>query len=256
LSTRQPDEKRMSFLEHLEELRWRILKSLAAVIVFSIVAYFFSSHLLTLLIKPVPSDVQLIFTSPTGAFLVSIKIAIIFGIIASLPVIFYQAWQFVFPGLLESEAKILSVLISSAMVCFLLGATFAFLVILPLGLRFLFSFQTGQLLPMPDIGSYIGFAGRLILAFGLVFEMPLLSFALSKLGILTPAFLRKRRRYAVVSIFIAAAILTPPDVITQLMLAAPLVLLYEISIWISAAINRSSSAKRQQAAEEERTSDD
>lgn len=245
MRTRRRDEKRMSFLEHLEEFRWRILKSLAAVVVASIVAYIFSGHLLNLLIRPVPPDVQLIFTTPAGAFLVRIKVALIFGLLGSLPVIFYQAWQFVFPGLLRSEVKLLSAVVLSATGCFLLGAAFALFVILPLGLRFLFSFQTGQLVPMPDINSYVGFAGRLFLAFGAVFELPLLSFILSKMGILTPVFLRRQRRYAVVVIFIAAAILTPPDVITQGMLAAPLILLYEISVWISAAASREKPGRRQ-----------
>ncbi|MCK4272099.1 twin-arginine translocase subunit TatC [bacterium] len=243
LNSRPRDEKRMPFLEHLEELRWRILKSLAVVVILSIVAYIFSKDLLNLLIKPVPPDIQLIFITPTGAFLVSIKVAIIFGLMGSLPVIFYQTWQFIFPGLLKSEIKMAVVLVLSATVCFLLGATFAFFVILPFGLRFLFSFQTVQLVPMPDISSYIGFAGRLFLAFGIVFELPLLSFILSKMGVLTPAFMRRQRRYAVVVIFIAAAILTPPDVITQVMLATPLILLYEISVWISAAVCKAQKQK-------------
>ena len=232
------DEKRMSFLDHLEELRWRILKSLAVVILFSIVAYLFSEHLLSFLTRPVPEDVQLIFTTPTGAFLVSIKVAIIFGILASLPVIFYQIWAFVIPGLLEKEIRLAVAVVASATLCFLLGFAFAYFIILPFGLRFLFSFQTSYLAPMPDISSYVGFAGRLFLAFGIVFELPLLSFLLSKMGLLKPAFLRSKRRYAIAVIFILAALLTPPDVITQILLAAPLILLYEVSIWISAAVTR------------------
>ena len=232
------DEKRMSFLDHLEELRWRILKSLAVVILFSIVAYLFSEHLLSFLTRPVPEDVQLIFTTPTGAFLVSIKVAIIFGILASLPVIFYQIWAFVIPGLLEKEIRLAVAVVASATLCFLLGFAFAYFIILPFGLRFLFSFQTSYLAPMPDISSYVGFAGRLFLAFGIVFELPLLSFLLSKMGLLTPAFLRSKRRYAIAVIFILAALLTPPDVITQILLAAPLILLYEVSIWISVAVTR------------------
>ncbi len=232
------DDKRMSFLDHLEELRWRILKSLAVVILFSIVAYLFSEHLLSFLTRPVPEDVQLIFTTPTGAFLVSIKVAIIFGILASLPVIFYQIWAFVIPGLLEKEIRLAVAVVASATLCFLLGFAFAYFIILPFGLRFLFSFQTSYLAPMPDISSYVGFAGRLFLAFGIVFELPLLSFLLSKMGLLTPAFLRSKRRYAIAVIFILAALLTPPDVITQILLAAPLILLYEVSIWISAAVTR------------------
>jgi sec-independent protein translocase protein TatC len=244
------NEKRMSFLEHLEELRWRILKSLAAVVVASIIAYFFSERLQALLTKPIPPDVQMIFTTPAGAFLVRIKIALIFGLAGSLPVVFYQAWQFVFPGLLESEVKMVSVLVLAATACFLLGAAFALFVILPLGLRFLFSFQTNQLVPMPDIGSYIGFAGRLFLAFGVVFQLPLVSFILSKMGILTPAFMRRQRRYAIVIIFIGAAILTPPDVVTQVMLAIPLVLLYEFSVWISAVASREKADKKRTAVKE------
>jgi len=236
LKKKTRDEKRMSFLDHLEELRWRILKSLAVVILFSIVAYFFSQHLLSFLTRPVPADVQLIFTTPTGAFLVSIKVAIIFGILASLPVIFYQVWAFITPGLMEKEIRLAVVVVGSATLCFLIGFAFAYFIILPFGLRFLFSFQTSYLAPMPDISSYVGFAGRLFLAFGIVFELPLLSFMLSKMGLLTPAFLRRQRRYAIAVIFILAAILTPPDVITQVLLAAPLILLYEVSIWISAAV--------------------
>ena len=228
----------MSFLDHLEELRWRILKSLAVVILFSIVAYLFSEHLLSFLTRPVPEDVQLIFTTPTGAFLVSIKVAIIFGILASLPVIFYQIWAFVIPGLLEKEIRLAVTVVASATLCFLLGFAFAYFIILPFGLRFLFSCQTSYLAPMPDISSYVGFAGRLFLAFGIVFELPLLSYLLSKMGLLTPAFLRSKRRYAIAVIFILAALLTPPDVITQILLAAPLILLYEVSIWISAAVTR------------------
>jgi sec-independent protein translocase protein TatC len=250
LRTSSRDEKRMSFLGHLEELRWRILKSMAVVVAASIVAYIFSEHLLNLLTRPVPSDVQMIFTTPAGAFLVRIKVALIFGLLASLPVVFYQAWQFVFPGLLESEIKMVVTLVFSATICFLLGAAFVLLVILPLGLRFLFSFQTSQLVPMPDINSYIGFAGRLFLAFGVVFQLPLVSFILSKMGILTPDFLRRKRRYAIVVIFAAAAILTPPDVITQVMLAIPLVLLYELSVWISAVASRERPVKELTASEE------
>jgi len=249
LKKKTRDEKRMSFLDHLEELRWRILKSLAVVILFSIVAYIFSEHLLSFLTRPVPEDVQLIFTAPTGAFLVSIKAAIIFGILASLPVIFYQIWAFVAPGLVEKEIRLAIVVVASATLCFLLGFAFAYFIILPFGLRFLFSFQTSYLAPMPDIGSYIGFAGRLFLAFGIVFELPLLSFLLSKMGLLTPGFLKKQRRYAIAVIFILAAILTPPDVITQILLAAPLILLYEISIWISAAVT--GKRDRARAAQEE-----
>jgi sec-independent protein translocase protein TatC len=242
----------MAFLEHLEELRWRILKSLAAVIIASIVAYIFSSHLLNLLIRPVPPDVQLIFTAPAGAFLIRIKISLIFGLLGGVPVLFYQAWKFIFPGLFDSEIKLVSVVVLSGTVCFLLGAAFALFVILPLGLRFLFSFQTAQLMPMPDINNYVGFAGRLFLAFGAVFELPLLSFILSKMGILTPSFLRRQRRYAIVVIFIAAAILTPPDVITQALLAAPLILLYEISVWISAAVSREPQEKKLSTIETEK----
>jgi sec-independent protein translocase protein TatC len=250
LKKKPRDEKRMSFLDHLEELRWRILKSLAAIILFSVVAYFFSERLLDFLTRPVPEDVQLIFTTPTGAFLVSIKAAIIFGVLASLPVIFYQAWQFVAPGLVETEIRLAVAVVASATICFLLGFAFAYYIILPFGLRFLFSFQTTYLTPMPDISSYVGFAGRLFIAFGIVFELPLLSFILSRMGLMTPDFLRRWRRYAIAVIFILAAILTPPDVITQILLAIPLILLYELSVWISAVTTRKRKGSMAEGSEE------
>lgn len=235
-------DKEMPFLDHLEELRWRLLKSIAAVIVSAVVVYFFSDLVLSLLIKPYndaieylqkPEAQKLIFLSPTGGFMVRLKLSVFMGIIISLPVIFYQIWQFVVPGLLSKERKYVPVVALFSTLCFLLGAAFCYLLVLRFGLRFLLDFETADLVATISINEYLSFVTMLILVFGLVFELPILSFFLTKLGLVTPAFLRHYRRHGIVAMVVLAAIITPPDVFTQLLLAGPLAILYEISIFVS-----------------------
>ncbi len=246
----QRDEREMPFLEHLEELRWRIIKSLIAVAVGALAAYFFSDRILDILIAPYQSafrhlaangndtslpDIsrRLIFLSPTEGFLVRIKVALFAGFLASLPVIFYQMWKFVAPGLLEKEERYLKTIVTLSVVCFAVGALFCYFVILRFGLRFLLGFETSTIIAAISISKYLGFVTMLLLVFGLVFELPVVTLFLAKLGFLTPPFMRHYRRYAYVVFFVFAAVLTPPDVFTQIMLAGPLILLYEISIWIA-----------------------
>lgn len=236
------DEKEMPFLDHLEELRWRLIKSIAAVVISSVVVYFFSDLVLSLLIKPYndaivylqkPNAQKLIFLSPTGGFMIRIKLSVFMGLLLSLPVIFYQLWQFVVPGLLSKERKYVPLVALFSTVCFLLGAAFCYLLVLRFGLRFLLDFETADLVATISINEYLSFVTMLILVFGLVFELPILSFFLAKLGLITPAFLRHYRRHGIVIMFVLSAIITPPDVFTQVLLAAPLVVLYEISILVS-----------------------
>jgi len=236
------EDKEMPFLDHLEELRWRLIKSIAAVIISAIVVYFFSDQVLSLLIKPYndaiaylqKADAQkLIFLTPTGGFMIRIKLSVFMGIIISLPIIFYQLWQFIVPGLLSKERKYVPVVVLFSTLCFLLGAAFCYLLVLRYGLRFLLDFETADLVATISINEYLSFVTMLILVFGLVFELPILSFFLTKLGLVTPAFLRHYRRHGIVTMVVLAAIITPPDVFTQLLLAAPLAILYEISIFVS-----------------------
>jgi len=220
--------KEMSFLDHLEELRKRVIRCLFFIIIFSIVAYFFSEKIINFVSKPIP---HLYFMSPTEAFAIRIKLSLIVGVIVSVPVIFYQAWQFVVPGLLEKEVKIVIPVVVSSTIFFLIGAVFCFFLVLPVGLKFLLGFGTEKLSPLIKITDYINFISYMTLAFGAVFELPVLSYFLAKIGVISAPTLRKGRRYAIVIILILAAALTPgPDIFSQLMLAGPLYILYEISI--------------------------
>ncbi len=231
-------EKKMPFLDHLEELRWTILKSLIAVVIGAIGSYIFSKQIVEFLRRPGPEGLKLIFLGPTEGFMIYIKVSIFAGLILALPFVFYQFWKFIVPGLLEKEKKIVPPIVLFTTFCFLTGAAFAYFVIIPFGLKFLLSFQTDFLEATITIGKYLGFVVTLILIFGVVFELPVLAYFLTKIGILTPEFLSSKRRYGIVIIFIMAAVLTPPDIFTQLMLAVPLIILYEISIWISRLVKR------------------
>lgn len=227
------NERVMPFLDHLEELRNRLLKSILSIVLFTIGSYFISKQLMKILVRPYPFEKKLIFLAPTEGFMVHIKVALFAGIILSLPVIFYQLWKFVAPGLYKKEQKYVPVIVIFSTISFLVGALFCYFVIIPYGLNFLLNFNTEQFEASIQIKEYLKFVTLLILVFGVIFELPLLSYFLTKMGIVTPEFLRTKRRYGIVLIFVFAAVLTPPDVFTQLCLAGPLILLYEISIWVS-----------------------
>ncbi|MEE9441167.1 MAG: twin-arginine translocase subunit TatC [candidate division Zixibacteria bacterium] len=227
----KPPEKEMSFLDHLEELRRRILRSIAAIFIGAIAAYFFSEWLVNVVSAPL-EEVGVYFKAPAEAFLTHIKISLFAGAIISSPFILYQIWMFIGPGLLKSEVKIVIPIVISSTIFFLLGGSFCFFFVIPLAVKFLLEFGTDNMKPMIMIGNYISFAGALVLAFGIVFELPVASFILGRIGVIDHKMLGKGRRYAIVGIFILAAVITPPDLISQLLLAGPLYLLYEISIMV------------------------
>jgi len=232
-------EKKMPFLAHLEELRWTIVRSLIAIVLAAIVAFFFSDEIIRILRYPAPDDLKLIYLSPTEGFLMYIKVSIFAGLIIALPYVAWEVWKFVVPGLLDKERKLVLPIVFFTVLCFATGAVFAYFVILKFGLNFLLGFADPELMVANlTIGKYLGFCVTIILVFGVVFELPVMSFFLSTIGILSPGFLRKYRKHGIVVIFIMAAMLTPPDIVTQLMLAGPLILLYEVSVWVSAAVAR------------------
>ncbi len=238
---RRGGTKEMSFLDHLEELRWRIIKCLASIILLGLVSLLFSETILNLLTHPVvnlPHPPKIIFLSPTGMFVVRIWLALACGVVLGLPVIFYQVWAFVAPGLLARERKYIGGLTLFSTLFFLLGAAFSYFIIVPYGLRFLLGLRTPQIEPQLDVGKYIGFVSRIILAFGAVFQLPIFSLFLTKIGIISPHFLRQKRRYALVLIFVLAAFLTPPDAFTQVAMAFPLIFLYELSILVSVLVSK------------------
>ncbi len=224
----QPRE--MSFLEHLEELRWRLVKSVGAVLVFSIITYFFTDQIIDFITRPID---QVYFTSPTEAFGVRIKLSLFTGLIVGLPVIFYQIWQFVVPGLHRHETRLVIPITILATLFFLIGASFCFFLVMPIGMTFLLGFGTAKLKPLISIGEYVSFVGWMTLGFGAVFELPIISYFLGRLGIIQSSMLRRGRRWAIVIILIVAGAITPsPDMFSQVLLAGPLYILYEISILI------------------------
>jgi sec-independent protein translocase protein TatC len=221
----------MPFLNHLEELRRRLLKSLLALVVMTAVAFYFKNELMTFIVEPL-GNVKLFVTQVTGSFYAYLKVSLIGGVVGASPVVFYQLWAFVSPGLYPRERARVMPLVIVSTVLFLVGAAFCYLVMLPYSLKFLIGFGGDLLSPIITVDSYLTFSGMSMLAFGLGFELPVTAYFLGRVGVISSRFLSKGRPYAVVLILIVAAILTPPDVATQLMLAAPLYLLYEISIII------------------------
>lgn len=222
----------MPFLNHLEELRWRLLKSFLAIIITTIAAFYYAEQIMQFITAPL-GETKLYFTEVTGSFYAFLKLSLLTGILAASPVVFYQLWAFVSPGLYNKEKMAVLPLVFVSTLLFLVGAGFCYYTVLPYSLKFLIDFAGDLLSPLITVGSYITFAGMMMLAFGICFQLPVAAYFLGRIGLINPAFLRKGRRYAVILILIFAAILTPsPDVATQLMLAVPLYLLYELSIII------------------------
>jgi len=226
----------MPFLDHLEELRWRIIKSLAGIVVVGIVGYIFSDQLLALLRLPadrMPNQFNLQILKVPDMLMVKIKIGIFSGLVGALPVIAYQLWKFIAPGLLPHEKQYVPSTVTVVTLCFLLGAAFGYFLILPVALEFLTGLGLGDIQNNFALDAYVTFVTRIILLTGLIFELPVLSFFLTKIGLITPATLRSVRRYAVIIIFVLAAFLTPPDPASMMLMGIPILLLYEISILVS-----------------------
>ena len=232
----QDSDVEMSFLDHIEELRWRIIYSLIGVVVFTIIAWIFIDPIVEIvMLKPArDANAPLQNLKPFGQLFLFLQIAIIVGVVASLPNIFYQFWQFIAPALKKSERKYILWIVFFSTFCFLTGIAFAYFIMLPITMKFAAQFGTPEIANEFAIDEYMSIIISVMLAAGLIFELPMISFFLSKLGILTPKFMRKYRRHAIVIILILAAILSPgTDPVSQIILAVPLVLLYEISIFIS-----------------------
>lgn len=226
----------MSFLEHLEEFRWRIFYTLIGVVLGTIIAWIFIDFLVeqVLLVPAKKSGVNLQNLKPFGQLFLYFQIAVIGGLIISLPNVFYQIWKFIAPALKQNEKKYISLIVFFSTLCFLIGIIFAYFIMLPITLQFAAQFGSSEIENNFAIDEYFSIIISVMLAAGVIFELPILSFMLSKLGILTPKFMRKYRRHSIVAILIVAAVLTPgTDPLAQVLLAIPLVLLYEISIFVS-----------------------
>ena len=224
------DARRLTFIEHLEELRHRLLVCVAAVLVGSVVAYTQAGRILQWLARPVG---RLIFVSPFEAFTAYLHIAIVGGVALALPVVLFEVWRYVGPALSPRERRWLLGGFAASIGLFLSGVAVAYVVVIPLGVRFLLSFANETLQPMIAVGQYVGTVGWMLLAFGLVFQLPIVLVLLAAFGLVTAAQLAGLRPYAVVAIFIVAAAVTPgPDVLSQISIAAPMWALFEASIWL------------------------
>ena len=234
----------MPFLDHLEELRWRILWSLAALLGGMIVAFLLVTKVdvIGFLQAPILPHLQgrkLVYTHPAEPFGITMKVSFGVGLVLALPVIIYQVWAFLSPALYKHEKKVVIPVIGGAVLLFAVGVLVAYKAILPLTLGFLLTFETRALEPMITAGQYFGFAITMSLAFGAVFELPILIVALTSLGIVTPRMLRKFRRYAVILSMVAGALITPGgDILSLAVLTGPIYLLYEGSILLSYLVHR------------------
>lgn len=232
------DAHEMTFLGHLQELRMRLTRCLIAAFVGLLACYGFSEQLFQKLMEPLvtllePAGGSLIYTGLPEAFFTHLKVAAVAGLFAASPYIFYQLWMFVAPGLYEGERKwIVPIAVCSA-ACFVTGALFGYYVVFPFGFQFFLGYATDFIRPMPSVKEYFSFATGMLFAFGLIFELPLFMLFLASLGIVTSKGLRKYRKYAMLGSFVVAAILTPPDVVSQILMAGPLCLLYEVGIWVA-----------------------
>jgi sec-independent protein translocase protein TatC len=224
----------MTFIDHLEELRSRIIKALFSLFIGFVICYFFADEIMKFLLRPLDSShpAQLTLLSPTEGFMVKLKVALIAGVVISSPAIFYQIWRFVAPALYDKERRMVFPVVFWSAFLFILGAIFAYL-FLPYCMRFFQSFATEWVVNFWSLKGYITFITYIIFAFGLVFELPLVLYFAARLGLVTSKFLRQKRRHAIIVLLILAAIVTPPDVVSQLVISVPLIILYEVSIFLA-----------------------
>lgn len=248
------DADEQSFLSHLIELRERLLKATAAVLVVLLALIPFANKLYGWLALPLiahlPQGGSMIATEVISPFLTPIKLAFFVALVLAMPVVLYQLWAFVAPGLYKHEKRFALPMLVSAVVLFYVGCAFAYFFVLPAVAKFMSGVAPSGVTVMPDIGRYLDFALTLFLAFGLCFEVPVVLWILVILGLVTPAQLAESRRYAIVGAFILAAIFTPPDVLSQTLLAVPMCLLYELGILGSRMLVR---AQAQSTAERDAT---
>jgi sec-independent protein translocase protein TatC len=234
----------MPFLDHLEELRWRLIWSLLALSIgvaigFVLVVRFKLLDVLQAPIAPYLKGAKLVYTHPGDPFSITLTTAFIVGTIIALPVIIYQVWGFLSPALYKHEKRVVIPLLVGAVALFAAGAAMAYLVILPVTLKFLLGFQSASLAPMITAAEYFGFATTMALALGALFELPILIVGLTALGLVRPWMLARWRRHALVLAFVVAAIISPGDFIgTTVLMAVPLYVLYEVSIGLSAIVYR------------------
>ena len=231
------DEKKLSLTAHLQELRKRLILSFIAVGAGFILCYAFADSIFNILalplLKVMPAGGSLIFTSVAEAFFTYMKVAFIAGLILASPFVLYQIWAFVAPGLYQKEKRYVVPFVSLGSLFFAMGILFGYFVAIPFGFKFLLGYASDFIKPMPSMKEYLSFSIKFLLAFGLVFEFPVVLVLLSRIGVIDAKMLARQRKYAILLIFVFAAVMTPPDLISQVLMALPLIGLYELSILLS-----------------------
>lgn len=226
---------------HIAELRKRLGYIIITVIVMFVISFYFYEPILEWMMKPLkavlPEQASMIATGVPEAFFTALKVSFFTAFIISLPMIFWQLWLFVAPGLYANEKKFIVPFTFFATLMFVMGAAFAYYIVVPFGFEFLVNFGNTLVNVAPKINEYVGFFTKLMIGFGLSFELPVITFFLATIGLVTDESLKGFFKYAVIFIFIISAILTPPDVITQMLMSGPMILLYGVSIWIAKMIN-------------------
>jgi len=254
------EDDKLPFTGHLDELRKRLISCFIAVGIGFVLSYAFKEYLFEILTLPLinvmGSGEKLIFTGLPEAFFTYLKVALLSGLMLSAPIILYQFWLFVAPGLYDKERRLLLPIVILSTFFFLGGALFGYFIVFPWGFKFFLGFASETIRALPSMKEYLSFSAKMLLAFGLVFEMPLVITFLAKLGLVSVDFLRKNRKYALLLFFIGAAILTPPDVVTQVMMAGPLMLLYEISILGARIFQKKSPSSKDDDESEKNTQED
>lgn len=239
---REQEPEPMSLMEHLGELRMRLVRCCIAVGLGFLACWVVVDPIFNALVNPLiavlPPGSHAQYTTLPEGFFTRMYIAFIAGVFVSSPVIFYQVWSFIAPGLYENEKRLIIPIAVVSAFFFICGGAFCYFVVFPYAFSFFVSFSTSSIVVIPKISDYLDFVLKLILAFGLIFEMPLFAFFLARMGLVNAAMMRKARRYAILAIFVVAAILTPPDVVSQLLMACPMILLYELSIGVAALFGR------------------
>jgi sec-independent protein translocase protein TatC len=238
------DASQDSFISHLIELRTRLLRAVAAVLIIFIVLFIYpgASKIYDLLAQPMlaslPTGTRMIATGVITPFMVPIKVTMLAAFVLALPVVLYQAWAFVAPGLYKHEQRLAMPLIISSTLLFLLGMAFCYFVVFRTVFHFIAHFAPQSITPAPDIEAYLSFVMTMFIAFGVTFEVPIAVILLVKTGIVTVAKLRSIRGYVIVGAFITAAVVTPPDVLSQFMLAFPLCLLFELGVFVASMLKK------------------
>ena len=234
----------MPFLDHLEELRWRLLWSLLALLAFTIIGFLLVTRfdVLGLLVAPITpflADSRLKYLSPIEPFFITLKLALLVGFLLAAPIIVYQLWAFLSPALHRDEKRAIVPSLYFGLVLFMAGVAMAYYIALPITLQFTMGFQTESLEQSIVISEYMSVVTRLLLAFGIIFELPVIILTLTVLGLVTPEFLAEKRRHAILGITILCAFITPGDVVAlTVLMMVPLILLYEVSITLSKMVVR------------------